>query len=95
MFENRVLRRIFGPKTDEMTGKWIKLHNEELYNSYSYQISIIWVIKLRRVRWAGHVARMAERSGAYVILVGKFDGTRPLKILRYRWGIILKLIFKK
>jgi hypothetical protein len=57
VFENRVLRRIFGPKSDEETGGWRKLHNEELHNLYSYP-SIIRIIKSRRVRWAGHVARM-------------------------------------
>jgi hypothetical protein len=70
MFENRVLRRIFGPKMDEVTGSWRKLHNEELRNLYSSQ-SIRRVIKSRRMRWAGHVARMGEKRNAYSILVGK------------------------
>jgi hypothetical protein len=60
VFENRVLRRIFGPKRDEITGEWRRLHNKELYALYSSQ-NIIWVIKPRRLRWAGHVARMEER----------------------------------
>jgi hypothetical protein len=60
MFENRVLRRIFGPKRDEVTGKWRKLHNEELHNLYSLP-NIVRVINSRRMRWAGHVARMEER----------------------------------
>jgi hypothetical protein len=59
-FENRVLRRIFGPKRDEVTGEWRKLHNEELHDSYSSP-SIIRIIKSRRMRWAGHVARMRRR----------------------------------
>jgi hypothetical protein len=63
VFENRVLRRIFGPKRDEVTGEWRKLHNKELYALYSSP-NIIRVIKSRRQRWAGHVARMGERRGA-------------------------------
>jgi hypothetical protein len=61
VFENRVLRRIFGPKRDEVTGGWKKLHNEDLHNLYSYQ-SIIRIIKARRIRWAGHIARMGKRG---------------------------------
>jgi hypothetical protein len=61
VFENRVLRRIFGPKRDELTGEWRKLHNEELPDVYSSQ-SIIRIIKSRRMRWAGHVARMGRRG---------------------------------
>jgi hypothetical protein len=70
VFENRVLRRIFGPKRDEVTGEWRKLHNEELHESYSSP-SIIRIIKARRMRWAGHVARMGEKRNAYRLLVGK------------------------
>jgi hypothetical protein len=73
----RVLRRIFGPKRDEVTGGWRKLHNEELHNLYSSP-SIIRVNKSRRMRWAGHAARMGERRNAYRILVGKPEGKRPL-----------------
>jgi hypothetical protein len=76
MFENRVLRRIFGPKRDEVTGGWRKLHNEELYNLYSSP-SIIRMIKSRRMRWAGHIVRMEERLNAYRIWVGKPEGRRP------------------
>jgi hypothetical protein len=76
VFENRVLR-IFGPKRDEVTGGWRKLHNEEVHNLYSSP-SIIRMIKSRRMRWAGHVARMGERKNAYRILVGKPEGRRPL-----------------
>jgi hypothetical protein len=68
VFENRVLRRIFGPKRDEMTGEWRKLHNEELRDLY-FSPSIIRIIKLRRMRWAGHVARMGEKRNAYRLLV--------------------------
>jgi hypothetical protein len=68
-----VLGRIFGPKGDEGTGGWRKLHNEELNNLYSSP-SIIRIIKSRRMRWAGHVARMGEKRNAYRILVGKPEG---------------------
>ena len=61
-FENRVLKRIFGPKRKEVTGKWRELHNEERNDIYSSP-NIIWVTKLRRARWAGHIARMGERRG--------------------------------
>jgi hypothetical protein len=69
VFENRVLRRIFGPKRDKAIGEWRRLHNEELNDWYSSP-NIIRVIKSRRMRWAGHVARMGEKRGAYRILVG-------------------------
>jgi hypothetical protein len=82
VFENRVLKRIFVPKRDEVTG-WRKLHNEELHGLYSSS-SIIRVIKTRRMRWAGHVARMGEVRGSY-ILVGRPEGRRPLGRPRRRW----------
>jgi hypothetical protein len=72
VFENRMLRRIFGPKRDEVIGGWRKLHNEELHGLYSP--SIFRVIKARRMRWAGHVARMREVRVAYNILVGRPEG---------------------
>jgi hypothetical protein len=75
--ENRVLRRIFGPKRDEVTGVWRKLHNEELHNLYSSP-NRIRVIKSRRMRWAGHVARRREARNTYRILVGNPEGKRPL-----------------
>jgi hypothetical protein len=78
VFENKVLRRIFGPKRDEVTGEWRRLHNKELYALYSSPSTIIRVIKSRRLRWAGHVTRMGERRGAYRALVGKPEGRRPL-----------------
>jgi hypothetical protein len=84
VFENRVLRRIFGPKRDEVTGDWRKLHNEELHNFYSSP-NIIRMIKSRRMRWAGHVARMGETRNACRILVGKPEGRRPLGRPRRRW----------
>jgi len=70
VFENRVLRRLFWPKRDEVTGEWRKLHNEELNDLYSSP-NIVWVVKLRRMRWAGHVARMGYRKGVYRVLVGE------------------------
>jgi hypothetical protein len=77
VFENRVLRRIFDPKRDEVTGDWRKLHNEELHNLYSSP-NIIRMIKSRRIGRAGQVARMGEKRNAYEILVGKPEGKRPL-----------------
>jgi hypothetical protein len=84
VFENRVLRRIFGPKRDEVTGKWRKLHNEEVNGLYSLP-NIVRVIKVRRMRWAGHVARMGEGRGVYRVLVGKPEGKSPLGRPRRRW----------
>jgi hypothetical protein len=79
MFENRVLRRIFGPKRDEIMGEWRRLHNEELRDLYSSpSTSIIRIIKSRRMRWKEHVARMGRKRKAYRILVGKREGKRPL-----------------
>jgi transcription termination factor 2 len=90
VFENRVLRRIFGPKRDGVTGGWRKLHNEELHGSYS-SFSIIRVIKARRMRWAGNVACMGEVGGAYNILVGRPEGRRPLGRPRRRWKDNIKM----
>ena len=84
MFENMVLRRIFGPKRDESTGEWKKLHNEELNDLYCSP-NIVRVIKSRRMRRVGHVARMGEQRGAYRILVGKPEGKRLLGRPRRRW----------
>jgi hypothetical protein len=82
VFENRVLRRIFGPKRDEVTGKWRKLHNEKLNYQYSSP-NIVRVIKSRR--WARYVARMGEERVVYKVLVGKPEGKRPLGRPRCRW----------
>jgi hypothetical protein len=84
VFENRVLRRIFGPKRDEVTGEDRKLHNEELHDLYSSP-SIIRMVKARRIRLAGHVARMREKKNEYRLLVGKPERTRPLGRPRRRW----------
>jgi hypothetical protein len=88
--ENRVLRRVFGPKRDEVTGKWRKLHNEELNDLYSLP-NIVRVVKSRRMRWAGHVAHMGEGRGVYRVLVGKPEGRRPLGRPRRRWEDYIKM----
>jgi hypothetical protein len=84
VFENRVLRRIFGPKRDEVTGEWRKLHNEELRTLY-YTPSIIRIIKSRKMRWAGHVAQMEEKRNAYRLLMGTPEEERLLGKPRRRW----------
>jgi hypothetical protein len=89
-FENKVLRRIFGPKRDEVTGEWRRLHNKELYALYSSP-NIIRVMKSRRLRWAGHMACLGERRGAYRALVGKPEGRRPLERPRRRWEDNIKM----
>jgi hypothetical protein len=83
VFENRVLRRIFGPKRDEVTREWRKLHIEKL--NYLYSPDIVRVIKSRRIRWAGHVARMGKGRSVYRVLVGKPVRKRPLERPRRRW----------
>jgi len=85
-----VLRRVFGPKRDEVTGEWRKLHNEELSNLYSLP-NIVLVVKSRRMRWAGHVARMGQWRGVYRVLVGKPEGKRPLGRPRHRWEDNIKM----
>jgi hypothetical protein len=92
--ENGVLRRIFGPKRDEVTGGWRKLHTEELHGLYSSP-SIVRVIKARRMRWAGHVVRMGEVRGAYNILVGRPEGRRALGRPRRRWEDNIKMNLKE
>jgi hypothetical protein len=89
VFENRDLRRIFGPKRDEVTGGWRKLHNAELHNLYSSP-SIIRIIK-PRMRWEGHVARMGEKTNGYRILVGKQEGKRSLGRPKLRWVDNIKM----
>jgi hypothetical protein len=76
VFENRVLRGIFGPKRDEVTREWRKLHNEELTDLYSSP-TIVRVIKSRRMRWMGHVERMGEGRGVFRVLVGNREGKKP------------------
>jgi len=84
VFEKRVQRRIFGPKRDEVTGEWRKLHNKELNDLYSSS-NIIRIIKSRSMRWAGHVAHMGERRGVCRLLLGKHEGKRPLGRPLRRW----------
>jgi hypothetical protein len=88
--EFMVLKTIFGPKRDEVTGEWRRLHNKELYALYSSP-NIIRVIKSKRLRWAGHVARMGERRSAYRALVGKPERRRPLGRPRRRWENNIKM----
>ena len=94
MFENRVFRRIFGPKRDGVTGQWRKLHNEELNDLY-FSPNIVQVIKSRRMRWAGHVARMEEGRVVHKVLVGKPEGKRPLGRPRRRWKDNIKVNLKE
>ena len=90
MFENRVLRRIFGPKREGVTGEWRKLHNEELNDVYSSP-SIVRVVKSRRLRWAGHVVRMEEGRGVHKVLVRKPEVKRPLGRSTPRWEYNIKM----
>ena len=94
VFENRVLRRVFGPKRNEVTGEWRKLHNEELRDHYSLP-NIVRVVKSRRMRWAGHVARMGEGRGVHRVLVGKPEGKRPLGRPRRRLEDNIKMDFRE
>jgi hypothetical protein len=93
-FENSVLRRIFGPKMDEVIGEWRKLHNEELHILYSSP-NIIRQIKSRRIRWAGNVARMREERDVYRVLMGKPEGKRPLERPRRRWEDGIRMDLKE
>ena len=90
VFANRVLRRIFGPKRDDVTGECRKLHNEELSDLYSLP-NIVRVVKSRRMRWAGHVAPKGEGRGVHRVLVGKPEGKRPLGRPRRRWEDNIKM----
>jgi hypothetical protein len=90
VFENRVLRRVFGTKRDEITGEWRKLHKEELRDLYSLP-NIVRVVKPRRMRWEGHVARMGEGRGVHWVLVGKPEGKRLLGRPRCRWEDNIKM----
>jgi len=93
MYENGVLRRIFGPRKDEETGEWRKPHNEELHDLYSSP-NIIWVIKSRRMTRKGHVARMGDRKGVYRPMVGKPMVKRPLGRPKLGWEDNIKMDLK-
>jgi hypothetical protein len=90
VFENRVLRKIFGPKRDKVTEEWRTLHNEKLNGLYSSP-NIIQVITSRRIRWVGHIAHMGEKIGAYRILVGRLEEGRPLGRPRHSWEDNIKM----
>ena len=94
VFENRVLRRIFGPKRDEVTGELKKLYNEE-FNDLYCSPKIFLVIQSRRMRWSGHVASMGEKRVVYRVLVGKPEARRPLGRLRRRWEGNIKIDLKE
>ena len=89
VFENRILRRIFGPKRDE-NGEWRRLHNEELHGLYRLP-NVVRVIKSRRLRWAGHVVRMTQGRSAFKILTDKPTGKRPLGRPRCRWEVNIRM----
>jgi hypothetical protein len=90
VFENRVLRRIFWPKRDGVRGEWRKLHNKEMNDLYCLP-DIVWMIESRRMRCAGHVAHMGERSGVYRVLVGRPEGMSSLGRARRRWEDNIKM----
>ena len=94
VFENKVLRKIFGAKKDGIAGEWRKLHNAELHALYSSP-NIIMSFKSRRLRWAGHIAGMEQSRNAYRVLVGKPEGKRPLGRPRHRWEDHLKMDLKE
>jgi hypothetical protein len=90
VFKNRVLRRVFGPKRDGLTGEWRMLHNEMQNDLYSLP-NIVRVVKSRRMGWAGQVVRVVEESGMHMMLVGKPEGKRPLGSPRRRWEDNIKM----
>jgi hypothetical protein len=94
VFENSVLRRVFGTKRDEVTGEWRKLHNEKLNHLYSLP-TVVRVIKSRRMRWAVHEVRLREERGVYRILVGKPEGKRPLGRPTRRWVDNMKMVLRE
>ena len=85
-----MLRKVFGPKRDEVRGEWRKLHNEELTDLYSLP-NVVQLVKSRRMRWTGHVSRMGEGRGVHRVLVGKLEGKRPLGRPRRRWEDNIKM----
>jgi hypothetical protein len=91
VFENRVLRKIFGPRKAEVTGKWRRLHNEELHDLKFSPNNI----KSGRTKWVGYVARMGDRRGEYRFFLGRPEGKRPLERPRRRWACNIKWIFRK
>jgi len=94
VFENMVLRRIFGPRRDEVMGEWRRLHNGELNDLYSSP-NIVRVIKSRRMKWAGHLAHVGEERAVYRVLVGKPEGRRPLGRPRRRWGDNIRMYLQE
>jgi hypothetical protein len=90
VFENRVLRKIFGPKRGEVTVEWKELHNEKIYALYS-SLNIVLVIKSRLLKWAAHVKRMGEKSGLYRGLAGKLEGKSPLGRTRCRFEYYIRM----
>jgi hypothetical protein len=90
VFENRVWRRVFGPKRDKVTGEWRKLHNEELGDLY-FLPNIVQVVKSRRMGWAGHMAHMEEGRVVHRVLVVRYEGKRPLGRPRHRWEYCIKM----
>ena len=89
MFENGVLKRMFGPNRDKVTGEWRKLHND--LNDLYCSPSIVWIIRSRRMRWTGHLARKGKRRGVYRVLVRKTGGKRPLGRRKHRWKDNIKM----
>jgi hypothetical protein len=94
VFGNRVLRRLFGPKRDEVMGEWRKLHDEELHDLYSSPSIIRIITQSRRMRWVRHVARMGKKRNAYTLLVGNPEEKRLLGRPKCRWWIILRWILQ-
>ena len=94
VFENKVLKKIFDAKKDEITGEWRKLHNAELHALYSSP-NIVRSLKSRRLRWAGHAARKGQSRNAYRVLVGKPEGKRPLERSSRRWEDNIKMDLRR
>jgi hypothetical protein len=94
VFQNRVFGRVLGPKRDEVTGDWRKLHNEEISDLYSLP-NMLWVVKSRRMRWAEHVACSSEKRGVYRFLVGRPEGKRSLGRPKRRWQDNIKMALQE